>query len=343
MERTEFDDLMGLEMGVEEHSAEPVSLLEENTGSYACVSVGPLPSGWGVTIGNPLRRALYREPRGYALAAVVMDDFALDDGGLKSATLSNPQDIVLALRGVRIVYGGESPPPRALGARVQGEDGGSELLPGDISLPPGFKVVGSPERLARLVPDSARPFGADLLFLYGRGYVDAPEGSDPDAGRFLTDRIFSPVVKAEYRVERMRVGATTNYEKLVVSVWTNGTMNAVDAISAAAASLAGWYSWMNDWSLENGASEAAGLDMETMALRMDSVEKLDLGGRAVNLLRRIGAETVGDVIAMSRDEFLMLRGFGEGTYADLSDALLGGGYTEGLDEDSHWLAGRTED
>ena len=345
MDNFDIGDIIALGVNVEPPSTEPVAALEKDLGNHAVVSIGPLPAGWGVTIGNPLRRLLYRAPRGYALAGVAIEDFSIDEVGRARGTLSSPDEIVLALRSVRVAFRGEpKAAPRAIAARIEARGDADELLSSDVSVPPDFEIVGGPERIA-LLSDSPG-FSASLSYLLGKGYQLAPEGGDPGAGRFLTDRAFSPVVRADYQVERMRVGAITNFEKLVVSVWTNGTLDATAAIRQVASRLASLYSWISDWSADNGglavAPDAQGADMAALLRHREPVERLDVGARAVTLLRRVGAETVADVLACSREDLLMLRGFGEGTYRDLVDAVERGGYTEGLAPDSHWVVSALE-
>ena len=223
-----------------------MAALEVSTCDHTVVSVGPLPAGWGVTTGNSLGRRIYQDPKGYALADVVIDNFGLDGAGCLAGTLSEPGKIVLAPRSVRVAFMGKTEArPKAVASRIEVRDGAEDLLFSDVSVTEGFEVVGGPDRIALLLEGGS--FSASLRYLLGQGYVMASEGGDPDSGRFLTNRIFCSVVRADYRVERMRVGSMTNFEKLAVSVWTNGTVAAARVIRETAAVLAGWYSWMMEW------------------------------------------------------------------------------------------------
>ena len=321
---------------------EPRATVELDQGAHARVSVGPLPQGRGITLGSPLRSALYRSLTGYGVAGVVIEDFALDDAGLVAGTLTGSESLVLALRAARIVHSGDgNPPARGRLSLDATGDKGARVFLGDLDGAGEFKVVNTDAPVAELSGD--RGLRASVFFMAGRGYAVGPAFS-PGPGRFVTDARFTPVSRAEYSVERVHVEARTDYERLIVSVWTDGTIGAMAALSACGLRLSRAFEGVSG--ALGGLDPAAGLfhglepgqkvDADIAALYARPLEVTGAGNRTVNTLRRARLESVMDVLTLDAEDLLTLRGFGETSYADLVGALGRGGYLDALPPDSHW-------
>ncbi len=348
----DFDNLQEMYREEPERVVKPTLVVEVNEGSYAQVSLGPLPQGYGVTLGNPLRRILYRGIDGYAVVGIVFDNYRLTGDGFLLGTKSRPEDIVLRVRAARIAtrVPADTAPKRGV-MRLSASGPGRIVTLADLRCGDDFEVVNPDKAVAELSDIPGARLNASVSFMRGRGYLTAPDSSNTEIGRYLTDGMFSPVLRVDYVVERMRVGAQTNFEKLIVSVRTNGIVNALGAIFLCAERIGSTFG-----RIVRLVDARPGLDALALRSDMDSktnslgarrlqmpVESLRLGTRAVNILSRAGVVSIMDILTLTQDEMFMLRGFGKGTYREIAMALESGGYLDGLDAQLHWRGAASGD
>ncbi|HPC84464.1 MAG TPA: DNA-directed RNA polymerase subunit alpha [Thermoanaerobaculaceae bacterium] len=271
----------------------------------------PFERGWGVTIGNALRRILLSSIEG---AAVVAVRFAGVDHEYDSipGVMEDVTDFILNLKRVPLRLKGPESLTATLKASEPGEllsraiDGGSEL-----------EVVDPSVYLAMLSEEGA--VDAELVVRRGRGFVpaDEQERRDLGVGFIFLDAAFSPVRKANFRIEPARVGQATDYEKLVLEVWTNGTITPVAAVSEAARLLSDHLPIFVN--LE-GVQEVVAAPAQDSALDR-SIDELQLGVRILNMLRAAGIAAVRDLVAYSEDELQKLPGLGKKAVAEVRDRL----------------------
>jgi DNA-directed RNA polymerase subunit alpha len=311
----------------------PQLTVEEETDRYARLIAEPLESGYGITLGNALRRVLLSSLEGAAITSVRIDqvehEFSTIAGMQEDTT-----EFLLNIKEVRL---------RALsnrsGTLALDVEGPGEVRAGDIQLPADFEIANPDLHLANL--DSAKTrLNVELHAQLGKGYVPAGSVEGMPLGVIPVDAVFTPVRKVNYRVEKTRVGQSTNYDRLVLEVWTDGTIGAVDAVGQSADILMDQFSLFSamgrpDLQLLGAGSGGVGGSPTGIGMLMPPdryntpIEDLSLSVRAYNCLKRSGLMTVGQVLEKSEDELLALRNFGRKSYDELRDRLIELGYVDG--------------
>ncbi len=299
-------------------SDEPAIEVEESTGDFARVVAAPLPPGFGITLGNALRRALLSSLPGAAVSSVRIDSVQHEFSTIphiKEDTI----EFLLNVKEIRLRALSERPGTLILD--LTGREGA--ITAADIQLPEQYEIVNPDLYLATMDSASARLY-VEFNVEQGRGYVPAGLVDGATIGVIPVDAIFSPVRKVNYKVEPTRVGQATNYDKLVIEVWTDGTITAVEAVSKSADILIDQFrlfSLMGRPALpvvERGLG--AGVMLTPDKYNMP-IEDLNLSMRAYNCLRRSGLMTVGQVLEKSEEELLALRNFGRKSYDELREKL----------------------
>ena len=212
-----------------------------------------------------------------------------------------------------------APALRPAGQDVPGGDGPGVVRAGDIQVAADYEIVNPDLYLATLDGDKAH-LTVEFTVERGRGYLPADQSDGLPIGVIPVDAIFGPVQKVNYHVEHTRVGQMTNYDKLVLEVWTDGTMTAVDAVSQSADILRDESRSSRSWASRSRPSSSTA-SAAALALPPDRyntpIEDLNLSVRAYNCLKRSGLMTVGQVLEKSEDELLTLRNFGQKSYDEL--------------------------
>ena len=307
--------------GLELHRPQAVIMdADATTDTYGVFVAQPFERGWGVTVGNALRRILLSSIEGSAITAV---RFAGVDHEYDSipGVMEDVTDLILNLKRVPLKLSGVETLTAALKSKKPGElkaaaiDGGSEL-----------EVVDEKVYLATLSEDGA--VDAELVVRRGRGYVAADEHADQGlgVGFIYLDAAFSPVKRANYRIEPARVGQATDYEKLVFEIWTNGAITPGAAMAEAARLL------MEHLPIfaELGGEAAPTVSSQGEALIDQSLEALGFGGRVVNMLRSAGVESVRDLVAQTEEQLLKVPGFGKKALAEVREQLEASGLSLGM-------------
>jgi len=301
---------------------------------YGRFIVQPLERGFGITLGNALRRVLLSSIPGAAIRAIRIDG-VLHEFSTIPGVVEDVPDIILNLKQVNIKL--HSDGPKTIEIEKLGE---SELKAGDLQVDPEVEILNPDLHIATLGEGAV--FKASIDITTGRGYVTADENKLPDdpIGTIVMDSIFSPIRKVNYQVDRARVGRKTDYDKLIIEVWTNGAVFPDDAISTAAKILKDHVQLFIDFEEERPriAEEEKEKDEEIERIRklLDmSVEELELSVRSSNCLKAANIRTLGDLVQKTESEMLKYRNFGRKSLSELSNILQSLGLHFGMDVEKY--------
>ena len=309
-------------IGTTTDEVNPQLTVEEESETYARLVAGPLEAGYGITLGNALRRVLLSSLEGCAVVSVRIDqvehEFSTINGMQEDAT-----EFWLNAKEIRL---------RALsnrtGTLALDAQGPGVITARDIQVPADLEIVNPDLYLCRLDTKDAR-INVEFHTQLGKGYIPAGSIEGLPIGVIPVDAIFSPVRKVNYRVEKTRVGQSTNFDRLVLELWTDGTIGPVDAVGQSADILMDQFSLFSVMGRPEPAySGMLGAPASATAMGMapdrynTPIEDLQLSVRAYNCLKRSGLMTVGQVLEKSEDELLALRNFGRKSYDELRDRLV---------------------
>ena len=289
----------------------------ESEQTYGKVAVEPLQRGFGITIGNPLRRILLSSTTGSAITWVKIDD-VLHEYTVIPGVKEEVMELLLNVKRIRI----RAQSDRAGKMRLD-VAGGGRICAGDIATSSDFEIVNPELHLATLDSEDAH-LSIEFNVEQGVGYQPATLSDVSDSlpvGVLPVDAIFSPVRKVNYAVERTRVGHATDYERLILEVWTDGTIKPVEAVRRAAESLVNHFFLFSN--LDRAAE--AGVDRTPLMISPEiyqtPIERLELSPRTLNCLKRAHITKVGEVLEMADEELLKIRNFGEKSLTELRDKL----------------------
>lgn len=290
---------------------------ERSTDFYGKFSCEPLERGFGITIGNSLRRVLLSSLQGAAITAVRIDG-ALHEFTSIDDVVEDVTDIVLNLKGV--VFKAEQPKTYTLRLEKQGP---GPVVAGDIQLVDGLKVLNPDHLIATL--DKKGPLTMELTVGVGRGYVRAEQNKSPTMpiGTIPIDSIFSPIRKVNYTVQNARVGQITDYDKLVLEVWTNGSVAPVDAVAFAAKILKEQLSiWINFEETEETAYQTPSQSEEPLNENLfRSVDELELSVRSANCLQNANITLIGELVQRTEQDMLKTKNFGRKSLKEIKEIL----------------------
>jgi DNA-directed RNA polymerase subunit alpha len=297
---------------------------DESTASdtYAKFTAEPFEAGYGHTVGNSLRRVLLSSLEGAAITAAkiagAQHEFATLPGVVEDVT-----DIVLNLKKVKFKVDGQDHEPKKLSLSVN-KDG--EVTAKDIQTIQGFEVLNPKQVICTL--DKKHKFDAELDVRVGRGFATAEENKRPDQpiGLIPIDSIFSPVTRVKYAVENTRVGQRTDYDKLILEIWTDGRLTPDDALLQASAILRHHVDVFVNFNEEviEFDQTPAGVSEENLKLKKllnMSVNEIELSVRAANCLNNANITTVGQLAQKSEAEMLKYRNFGKKSLNEIKDKL----------------------
>jgi DNA-directed RNA polymerase subunit alpha len=290
----------------------------ESDDNYARIVAEPLEPGFGTTVGNSLRRVLLSSLPGAAVTSVRIDGVQHEFSTIphmKEDTI----DFLLNVKDLRLRA--LSDRPGMLLLEVTGREGG--VTAADIQVPPDYEIL-NPELHLATLDSTEGDLRVEFNVEQGHGYVPAGESDELPIGVIPVDAIFTPVRRVNYKVERTRVGQISNYDRLVLEVWTDGTITGVESISQSADILLEQLSLFSQVGKPAPPVVERGLGAGTV-LTPDryntAIEDLSLSVRAYNCLKRSGLMTVGQVLEKSEDELLALRNFGRKSYEELKTRL----------------------
>jgi DNA-directed RNA polymerase subunit alpha len=296
--------------------------VNENRGVF---TIEPLDRGFGYTFGNSLRRVLLSSLEGAAVTSVKIEGVAHEFTTLKGVR-EDVTDIILNLKNVISRLHGESP---EVEVRLE-KKGPGPVTAADIEAPADLEILNPDLEIANL-SDRGR-LEVILTIGRGRGYVPAELNTGPEQtiGVIPLDSIFSPVRRVSYEVEAARVGQRTDYDKLTLDVTTDGSVSPRDSIAEAAEILIRQLAIFTDLDRIEGFGEAAEAEAEApQAHGMENfpIEELELGVRSYNCLKRVGIETIGDLVSKTEGELAAIPNFGKKSIEEVSETLAAHGLT----------------
>ena len=294
----------------------------------------PLEPGYGLTVGNALRRVLLSSLEGYAITSVKIEgvehEFSTISGVVEDVT-----EIILNLKQVRFKQQIEDADNESVSLNLSGKE---QITAGDFQkFISGFQVLNPDLVICNL--DSKTTVNMELSIEKGRGYVPAEENKKPNApiGTIFTDSIYTPVKNVKYAIENFRVEQKTDYEKLVFEIQTDGSINPKDALIEAAKTLIHHFMLFSDERITLEADEIAqteSYDEESLHMRQLLKTKLvdmDLSVRALNCLKAAEVDTLGDLVSFNKNDLMKFRNFGKKSLTELDELVAIKGLTFGMD------------
>jgi DNA-directed RNA polymerase subunit alpha len=298
---------------------------EAQARNYGRFVIGPLESGYGVTLGNALRRVLLSSLEGAAITSMLVRGIPHEFSTIPHVR-EDMTSLLLNLKQVRFKFAEDVEEAARLRLEVRGA---GVVTAGDILCPPIVEVM-NPE-LYLVTTDSADAnLEIEMTVTKGRGYSPAEERGPLPVGEIPTDAIFSPVRKAAFKVERARIGQVSSFDRLLMEIWTDDTISPKKALSTSAEILVKHLALIaefGDVTLELEPEVEESRIPERIAEA--SIEDLDLSVRAFNCLKRAGIATVGEILEkLERDEseLLAIRNFGQKSLDELKEKLEAKGY-----------------
>lgn len=309
-------------------------IMVDSTDSEGKFEFRPLEPGYGLTVGNALRRVLLSALEGYAITSVRIEgvdhEFSTISGVVEDVT-----EIILNLKQVRFKRQIEDVDNESVTISISGKD---QLMAGDFQkFISGFQVLNPDLVICNL--DSGISLNMELTIEKGRGYVPSDENKKPNAaiGTIATDSIFTPVKNVKYAIENFRVEQKTDYEKLVFEIKTDGSISPKDALTEAAKVLIHHFMLFSDERITLEADEIAqteSYDEESLHMRQLLKTKLvdmDLSVRALNCLKAAEVETLGDLVSFNKNDLMKFRNFGKKSLTELDELVAQKNLTFGMD------------
>jgi DNA-directed RNA polymerase subunit alpha len=302
---------------------------EGRTSSYGRFIAQPFERGWGTTVGNALRRALLSSIPGAAITAVKIEgadhEFSAVPGVVEDVT-----DIILNLKKIPLKVHGQEPTLLTLEAKGPGEVTAGQFTGSHL-----VEVIDPDVHVATLSADGELQM--EVKVSPGRGYTQAEENQteDLDVGFIPVDSAHSPVRKANYRVEMARLGRMTNFERLVIEVWTNGTIDADEAVSQAAQLVQGHLDIYSRLAAVEAVEEPVEAEAapEEESILDANIDSLELSIRSMNCLKNANIRTLRDLVSRSEKQMVEIRNFGEKSLKEVREKLeaLGLGFGMNMD------------
>ncbi|MEA3335820.1 MAG: DNA-directed RNA polymerase subunit alpha [Chloroflexota bacterium] len=297
---------------------------EANSQQYGRFVIGPLESGYGVTLGNALRRVLLSSLAGAAVTSVRLSDVHHEFSPIPHVR-EDTTAFILNVKQLRMKSMTDDPVRAYLEVNAEGP-----VTAGDLQYPPEIEVI-TPDLLLMTADSNDVDLSIEMVIRRGRGYSPAEERSKLTLGEIPVDAIFSPVRKASFRIERARIGQQTDYDRLVLDIWTDGTITPEEALGEAAKLLVQHLSLIagvEAISLEPEEEIEEGIPSQIYDV---PIESLELSVRAYNCLKRAGIVKVGEIIERLErgpEELLSIRNFGQKSLDELMEKLETKGYLD---------------
>ena len=312
--------------------------IQSLTQNYGLFSISPLEKGYGITVGNALRRVLLSSLPGAAVTSIKVDGVHHEFSSIEGAK-EDTIELILNIKQLRLRMDAEEPIRLTIDRTGEGP-----VLAGDIEPPAGVEIVNPELRLLTLDSDDARVV-VEMVVQKGKGYSPSDERGKLPIGEIPVDAIFSPVRKVNYSVRPERIGQLTNLDRVELEVWTDGTIRPLEAVTEAAAVLAKHFIIISRLREEDlvPLEKPVAVAIEGDGREMP-IEELNLSVRAYNCLKRAGITRVGEVLdrlAKGEEEIMSIRNFGRKSLIELQEKLQERGFIsqsmvnpEGIAEES---------
>jgi len=298
------------------------------TDYYGKFIAEPLERGFGLTLGNSLRRILLSSLQGAAITALKVDG-ALHEFTSVPDVVEDVTEIILNLKEVVI----KSHAAKAITVRID-KEGPAQVTAGDIQVTDQVEIM-NPDHVICTVSKGGR-FSAELTINLGRGYVPADRNKTPGMaiGTIPIDSLFSPVRKVNYTVTNARVGQMTDYDKLTLEVWTNGTVRPQDAMALSAKILKEQLNVFINFEEEEEPVEQEKEEEPLNENLFRSVEELELSVRSANCLQNASIHLIGELVQKTEAEMLKTKNFGRKSLKEIKEILADMGLSLGMKVDS---------
>jgi len=297
---------------------------------YGRFVIGPLERGFGITIGNALRRVLLSSLTGAAVTKVRISDVPHEFTTVPGAR-EDVLRFILQVKQLRLAMDGEEVAHMSLHAAGEGT-----VTAGDIIAPPEIEIL-NPDLYLLTIDDEQASVDIDFTVEYGRGYRPADDGEVGVIGEMPVDAVFSPVRRVAYNVDRARVGQVTDYDRVTLEIWSDGRVEPFEALKEAARILLRHLRLIAGLTLEDDAMEPATVREEEgfpSELYEMSLDQLGLSTRVFNALRRSGVRNVGEVMEMmdegGEDALLAVRNVGAKSLDEIRESLEDAGLLEAV-------------
>lgn len=294
----------------------------------------PLEPGYGLTVGNALRRVLLSSLEGFAFTSVKIDGVEHEFSTIKGV-VEDVTEIVLNLKQVRFKRQIDDQEEEKINVSISGQD---KITAGDLGkFASAFQVLNPDLVICNL--DSSLKLDMELTIEKGRGYVPAEENRKSNAplGTIAIDAIYTPIKNVKYSIENYRVEQKTDYEKLILDIVTDGSIHPKKALTEAAKILIHHFMLVSDEKIsmeESKNSEVDNYDEEILHMRQLLKTKLvdmDLSVRALNCLKAAEVETLGDLVTYTKSDLMKFRNFGKKSLTELDELVESKGLTFGMD------------
>jgi len=307
---------------------------------YGKFEFRPLEQGYGITIGNALRRILLASLEGYAITSVKIEGVEHEFSTL-TGVIEDVTDIILNMKQIRFKQQIEDVNEEKVLVTISGQD---SFKAGDLGrFLNGFKVLNPDLVICNMEPDVKLQM--EISINKGRGYVSSDENKSAESefGLVAIDSIFTPIKNVKYEIENYRVEQKTDYEKLIINIETDGSIHPKDALKEAAKILIYHFMLFSDEKITLDADEGfANEEFDEEVLHMRQLLKaklvdLDLSVRALNCLKAAEVETLGDLVKFNKNDLLKFRNFGKKSLTELEELLASMNLSFGLDTSKYKL------
>ena len=312
----EFQTLVPEELPIQEKEVIPdasVKVIEEE-GNYGKFVTEPLERGYGTTLGNSLRRVLYESLAGTAVTWVKIDG-AMHEYSTLPHIREEISELLLNIKSIRLKSDVDRPGKLRLEVVGQGK-----VCGGDIMASSDFHVVNPESHIATLGSDQAS-LNIEFNVERGIGFRAGVNDSDTPIGVLPVDAIFTPIRKVNFSVEPTRVGGRTDFEKLTIEIWTDGSISPLNSLKAAGDILVNkffMFANVQEGDVDSIEASSTALNITPEQYNM-TVESLDLSSRTLNCLKRAAIHKVGEALQYEKSDLLKIRNFGEKSMRELYD------------------------
>ncbi len=298
---------------------EILELNEDN--NYGKFTLSPLERGYGTTLGNSLRRVLLSSLPGAAISSIKFDEGVLHEFTTVKGVVEDVPEIILNIKGIAIKKLTDNPDPIILRLDIEGP---KIVTAGDITGDSDIEIVNKDHYIATINDEGS--IHMDLKVIDGNGYAvsDQNKSDDDPIGLIAIDSSFTPVKKVNFTVENTRVEQIIDYDKLILEVWTNGTMTPQEAVSDGSQILINYLDFFTQLpDLDEEVPEVDEVEEESddEEILSMTVEELDLSLRSFNCLKRAGINTVGEIVETDADELSKIKNFGKKSFIEVETKI----------------------
>ena len=298
---------------------------EELTPNYGKLIVEPLPRGYATTIGNALRRVLLSSIEGAGVTGVKIEGIYHEFTALPGA-VEDVTDLILNLKSLVL----KMDPNTDIEILYLEKEGPGEVKAGDIKAPPTVEIL-NPDLHLFTLTDSNAKVKMEIRVERGRGYIPVEDMEQfGEVGWIAIDCDFNPVKRVAFKAEPTRVGKKTNFEKLVLEVWTNGAKTPEAVVAEARDILLDYFSALKEISTEIPVGPVKAPKNELLEKLTLSVDELDISARALNSLKKYGIHTLGDLVKLTEEELKGTKNIGRKALMEIKKALAELGLSLGM-------------